>query len=88
MLLPFGTFAAKTVAGSDLARLREAVEGECKTRTLSLTGSAPRRTGFYFVSAHHWELTMACLVGFISARMAVHQVMNEAVENRDHRLFW
>ena len=28
-------------------------------------------TGFYFVSDHHWERSIACLVGFIAARMVV-----------------
>jgi len=36
--------------------------------------------GFYFVSGHRWERSVACLAGFIAARMAVRMMVERAVE--------
>ena len=40
---------------------------------LARTGFA--LTGFYFVSDHRWERSVACLVGFIAARVAVRMAV-------------
>ncbi|TWT59690.1 ATP synthase subunit I [Rubinisphaera italica] len=37
--------------------------------------------GFYFVSGFHWERLMACLIGFIMARMVVMRQTFSSVEN-------
>ncbi len=53
-----------------------------KRPALLFTGSMVARmgfalTGFYFVSAHHWERAVACLIGFVAARMAVRMTVEK-----------
>jgi F1F0 ATPase subunit 2 len=38
--------------------------------------------GFYFVSGGHWERLLACLAGFVMARMAVTRLTRPAGEIR------
>ena len=39
-------------------------------------------TGFYFVSGGQWKRLLACLLGFIGARLAVNWLTRPARENR------
>ncbi len=38
--------------------------------------------GFHFVSGHHWERLLACLVGFVIARLAVTWLTHPEQEAR------
>jgi len=39
--------------------------------------------GFYFVGRGHWEWLLACLLGFIIARIVVTRLTDSPVEPRD-----
>ena len=39
-------------------------------------------TGFYFVSGGHWERLVACLLGFVTARLAVTRLTRSKGEQR------
>jgi len=38
--------------------------------------------GFYFVSGGHWQRLVACLLGFIAARLAVSWLTRPSAENQ------
>ena len=38
--------------------------------------------GFYFVSGGHWERLVTCLLGFLTARLAVMRLMRSKGEQR------
>ena len=39
--------------------------------------------GFYFVSGGHWERLLACLLGFVTARLIVKRLTRPPVEHRN-----
>ena len=39
--------------------------------------------GFYFVSGGHWERLLACLLGFVSARVIVTRLTGPPVEHHN-----
>ncbi len=41
-------------------------------------------TGFYMVAGGHWERLMACLVGFICARLVIARLTRLSGENQTH----
>lgn len=41
-------------------------------------------TGFYFVGAEHWQRLLACLLGFVLARLIVTRLTNAAPKGNRH----
>ena len=40
-------------------------------------------TGFYFVSAGHWQWLLACLLGFVTARVLATRLTHPPVNHHD-----
>jgi F1F0 ATPase subunit 2 len=43
-------------------------------------------SGFYFVGRQHWQPLVACLLGFITARLIVNRLTRLAAADRTRRL--
>ncbi len=41
--------------------------------------------GFYFISGNHWERLLACLIGFVIARLVVTRLTRPSGENANPR---